>query len=189
MRDMSLNEPRFLPRGLLRRAAVDPGRPDDSEPEFSSWAAKLDDFIPARSTPKVDGAVAVDVDVAVAEAEKPGGLRDDLEKILAFDGAMCVALVDSESGMVLGQAGSGIDIERAAAGASMILRARRGTIKALGILDEIDDLLVTLSTQLQIIRPLSRNPTVFIYLIVDKSKASLGMARYKVAEADGHINL
>jgi len=177
------NAPR-LPRTLLRRAKDEPDRPDYSEPDFSSWAAKLDEYIPSHHEEEAEQAA-----VAVAPADEPSSLNKDLEKLLAFDGAMCVALVDSDSGMVLGQAGSGVDMERAAAGASMILRARRSTIKALSMPDDIDDLLITLTSQLQIIRPLTRKPTIFIYLIVDKTKASLAMARYKVTEADEQITL
>jgi predicted regulator of Ras-like GTPase activity (Roadblock/LC7/MglB family) len=179
------DDSRFLPRSR-RAAASDPVRPDYSEPDFSSWAAKLDAFIPAHGA---------EPEVATVEAPKAevkaltSNLNEELQKMLAFDGAMSVALVDSDSGLILGQTGSGIDMDLAAASASMILRARRATIKALALKDEIDDLLVTLTNQIQIIRPLTGKPTIFIYLVVDRSKASLAMARYKVSEADGHLNL
>jgi len=178
------NTPR-LPRTLLRRGKEEPDRPDYQEPDFSSWAAKLDEYIPVRHEDEALEAVAA----APASADEPVSLNKDLEKLLAFDGAMSVGLVDSDSGMVLGKAGSGIDMDRAAASASMILRARRSTIKALSMSDDIDDLLITLSTQLHIIRPMTRKPTIFIYLIVDKTKASLAMARYKVTEADEALTI
>ncbi len=181
---MSEDQPRFLPRS--RRQAAEPSRPDYSEPDFSSWAAKLDEFIPAHAEAELEPTVEA---AAPEAAHQPSDLAADLKKMLTFDGAMAAALVDSESGLVLGQAGSGIDMERAAAGASMLLRARRATVKALGLPDAIDDLLVTLTTQLHIIRPLTKTPTIFIYLLVDRSKASLAMARYKATEADGHIAL
>jgi predicted regulator of Ras-like GTPase activity (Roadblock/LC7/MglB family) len=190
---VSEEQPRFLPR--TRRGAAEPSRPDYSEPDFSSWAAKLDAFIPthevATGTEPAAAATATATVEAPAEAPqvKQSSLNDDLQKMLSFDGAMCAALVDSDSGMVIGQAGSGIEMEQAAAGASMILRARRATVKALALPDHIDDLLVTLTTQLHIIRPLTKKPTIFIYLVVDRSKASLAMARYKANEADGEIDL
>ena len=51
------------------------------------------------------------------------------------------------------------------------------------------DVLITLSSQVQIIRPLSKNSKLFLYLIGDKTKSSLAMARYKAAEADDNIRL
>jgi predicted regulator of Ras-like GTPase activity (Roadblock/LC7/MglB family) len=176
-----------------RLAKKEPDRPDYSEPDFSSWAAKLDDFIPAaQNAPAVTSSIsAVVVDAApVAEAadDRPS-LAAVLEKLLSFDGAMCVAVVDSESGMILGKAGSGVDMDLAAAGASGILRARLASVKALGGDEKIDDVLISLTSQVQIIHPIPSHPSVFTYLIGDKSKSSLAMARFKATEADLLIQL
>lgn len=116
-------------------------------------------------------------------------LGEVLEKLLSFDGALGVALVDSISGMTLGKAGTAVDIELAAAGASGLLRARLASAKTLGIDEKIDDLLITLSTQIQIIHPLPSHPTMFTYLIADKARSSLAMARFKATEADLQIQL
>jgi predicted regulator of Ras-like GTPase activity (Roadblock/LC7/MglB family) len=217
----------------LRRSKKEPEHLDYSEPDFSSWAARLADYTPptqtvtaetpapetpapewaarladytpstqtvAASTPSPQRAAAATAPVvatATAVAEKAGApvlddrpsLEEVLEKLLSFDGAMCVAIVDSETGMILGKAGSGVDIDLAAAGASTILRARLASTKALGTNEKIDDLLISLTTQVQIIHPLPSNPSIFTYLIGDKAKASLAMARYKATEADLQIQL
>lgn len=187
----------------LRRVKKDkePDRPDYSEPDFSSWAQKLDNFIPAANAAPDKAAPAqaaapeplvaeiIEVIPEVEAADGRPSLEAVLEKLLSFDGAMCVAVVDSETGMILGKAGSGIDIDLAASGASVILRARLASIKALGGDETIDDVLISLSSQVQIIHPLPRNPTIFTYLIGDKAKSSLAMARFKAAEADLQIQL
>jgi predicted regulator of Ras-like GTPase activity (Roadblock/LC7/MglB family) len=180
-----------------RASKKEPDRPDYSEPDFSSWAAKLDDFIPAANAAPADApaaeaeapAVAVDVAPAVEIVDDRPSLEAVLEKLLSFDGAMCVAVVDSETGMILGKAGSGVEIDLAAAGASVILRARLASIKALGSDEHIDDVLISTTSQVQIIHPLPENPSIFTYLIGDKSKSSLAMARYKANEADLLIQL
>ena len=109
--------------------------------------------------------------------------------LLAFDGSIGVALVDGQSGMVLGEAGSAGNLGLSAAGASVILRARLETNKALGRAEDIADVLITLSSQVQIIHPLSKNSSLFLYMVGDKAKSSLAMARYKAAEADNKIRL
>jgi predicted regulator of Ras-like GTPase activity (Roadblock/LC7/MglB family) len=188
-----------------RLSKKEPDRPDYSEPEFTSWAAKLDDFAPKNSEPVAKNsepaapapatatpkAEAVSVVVAPAEdaLDSRPSLDAVLKKLLSFDGAMAVAVVDSHSGMTLGHAGSGIDIDLAAAGASGILRARLASVKALGGDEKIDDVLISLTSQVQIIHPLPSNPSIFTYLIGDKTKSSLAMARYKAAEADLLIQL
>ena len=58
-------------------------------------------------------------------------LNDNLKEILTVDGAMCVGLVDANSGMLLGAVGSGIDMEVAAAGNTEVVRAKLKTIEAL----------------------------------------------------------
>ena len=108
---------------------------------------------------------------------------------MALQGAMCAALVDSGSGMILGQSGSGIDMDIAAAGATEAVRAKLATMGSLGLTDTIDDMIITLTTQHHVVRPLTRDPKVFLYVIVDKTQSNLAMARYKVTEYDGRLVL
>lgn len=183
------NEPRGVAR--LLRKAPEPYVPDDyyDEPDFRSWSSKLDAFVPT-GTEAASAPAAAEAPVAVV-APAPSGpsLSDDLKEVITFDGAMSVAVVDGDTGMILGSAGIAEDLELAAAGASVMLRARRATVKTLGLDDEVEDLLVTLSTQLQIIRPLSKNPKMFLYLIVDKERSSLAMARFKASEAGEKLTI
>jgi predicted regulator of Ras-like GTPase activity (Roadblock/LC7/MglB family) len=116
-------------------------------------------------------------------------IQESLDSLVAIDGAMCAALVDSSSGMLLGKAGSGLDLEIAAAGNTEVVRAKLTTIKSLGLNDTIDDILITLSTQYHIIRPLEETPEVFIYLVLDSKKSNLALARLKVKEADKQLDL
>ena len=182
------NEPRGV--GRLLRRTPEPFVPDDyyDEPDFRSWSSKLDAFVP---TAKEEAAAAAAAEAPAAVIAAPSGpsLNDTLRDVIAFDGAMSVALVDGDTGMILGNAGIAEDLELAAAGASVMLRARRATVKTLGLDDEVEDLLVTLSTQLQIIRPLMHNPKIFLYLIVDKERSSLAMARFKASEAGDKLTI
>lgn len=116
-------------------------------------------------------------------------ITPSLEKLLTTDGAMCAALVDSTSGMLLGAVGTGVDLDVAAAGNTEVVRAKLKTIKALGLNEQIDDILITLSSQYHIIRPLTSTPEVFIYLVLDSSKSNLALARLKVKEVDKGMEL
>jgi predicted regulator of Ras-like GTPase activity (Roadblock/LC7/MglB family) len=116
-------------------------------------------------------------------------ITETLDTLVDIDGAMCAALVDSSSGMLLGKAGSGLDLEVAAAGNTEVVRAKLSTIKSLGLNDSIDDILITLTTQYHIIRPLAETPEVFLYLVLDSKKSNLALARIKVKEADRNLEL
>ena len=116
-------------------------------------------------------------------------ISETLTNLLNTDGALCAALVDSSSGMLLGQAGSGLDLEVAAAGNTEVVRAKLKTIKSLGLDEQIDDILITLSSQYHIIRPLAQTPEVFIYLVLDTAKSNLALARINVKKADAALEL
>jgi len=116
-------------------------------------------------------------------------ITETLETLISIDGAMTAALVDSSSGMLLGGAGSGVDLEIAAAGNTEVVRAKLRTVKSLGLNDDIEDILITLSTQYHVIRPLAKSPEIFMYLVLDSKKSNLALARMKAKEADAQLVL
>lgn len=115
-------------------------------------------------------------------------IKQTLEELMALDGAMCGAVVDSTSGMMLGSIGTGVDLEIAAAGNTEVVRAKNKTMRALGLNDLIEDILITLGRQYHIIRPASRKEGVFIYLVLDKQRSNLAMARRKVQDVDKEMS-
>ncbi|MES2972239.1 MAG: hypothetical protein V4757_01455 [Pseudomonadota bacterium] len=114
-------------------------------------------------------------------------IKQAMDDMMVADGAMCAAIVDSSSGMILGQIGSGVDLEVAAAGNTEVVRAKLKTMRALGLNDVIEDILITLGKQYHIIRPMARKEGLFIYLVLDKSKSNLAMARRKVQDIEREL--
>ena len=107
-------------------------------------------------------------------------INDSLNELLSIDGSMGACVVDYTSGMSLGALGSGVDLELAAAGNSEVVKAKMKTMKSLGIEGSIDDILITLDEQFHIIRPAANHKGIFIYLVLDKVKSNLALARHKV---------
>lgn len=114
-------------------------------------------------------------------------INQTLDELMTLDGALCAAVVDSSSGMILGSTGSGIDLEVAAAGNTEVVRAKNKTMRALGLNDVIEDILITLGKQYHIIRPSSRKEGVFIYCVLDKQRSNLAMARRKTQDVDKEL--
>jgi hypothetical protein len=114
-------------------------------------------------------------------------VNDALKKLLEVDGAMCAALVDANSGMMLGSAGSGVDLEIAGAGNTEVVRAKLKTMKNLGLADKIEDILITLGKQYHIIRLLHAKPGLFLYFVLDRSKANLAMARRAASDLEPEL--
>lgn len=109
-------------------------------------------------------------------------IKESLSKIMQLDGAMGCCIVDSNSGMMLGSDGNGpINLEVAAAGNTEVVRAKRKTMKALNLKDNIEDILITLHGQYHLIRPLASNDALFVYLVLDKQRGNLAMSRHQLA--------
>ena len=116
-------------------------------------------------------------------------VKDSLAKVLEIDGALATAVVDSSSGMMLGSAGGGVDLEVAAAGNTEVVRSKRKTMAALKLNDSIEDILITLGKHYHLIRPLGTNDALFFYLVLDKSKGNLAMARHKLAAVEKELTV
>lgn len=115
-------------------------------------------------------------------------VSDTLKACMEINGALGVALVDYNSGMTLGTAGGGVDLdlEIAAAGNTEVVRAKQETMKKLGIAGRIEDILITLDKQYHLIRLLGAGAGdgLFLYLALGKSSANLAMARRQLQAAE-----
>ncbi len=116
-----------------------------------------------------------------------------LKEAMEIDGALGVALVDYGSGMALGTLGGGryLDLEVAAAGNTEVVRAKMRALQALNLEDKIDDILITLSTQYHVIRPLGsrQGGGLFLYLALDRERANLAMARHRLRTIENSLTV
>ncbi|MEV1026944.1 hypothetical protein [Streptomyces sp. NPDC050264] len=109
------------------------------------------------------------------------------------EGAVGTAVVDYTSGMALGTLGGGknLDLTVAAAGNTDVIRAKMRTMETLGLQDKIEDILITLGTQYHLIRPVAGRSGngLFIYLVIDKGRSNLAMARHHLKRAEEQLEI
>ena len=108
-------------------------------------------------------------------------INDILKDMLSLNGALAASLFDWESGMVLGMdSNSDFNIELASAGNAEVVKAKMTTMKTLSIDGIIDDILITLTDQIHIIKMVESNPELCLYIAIDKAKGNLALARHKL---------
>jgi hypothetical protein len=108
-----------------------------------------------------------------------------MEVLVNLGGYMGACLVDADTGMCLAKdGGAAIDLAKAAACNTEVVRAKRRTIKSLALEDEIEDILISLGKQYHLIRPLGKQPNLFLYLVLDRRYANLAYARLSLVEAE-----
>lgn len=117
-----------------------------------------------------------------------------LKEAMSIDGALGACLVDWESGMSLGALGGGkyLDLDVAAAGNTEIVRAKMRAMESLRLNEAIEDILITLGKQYHLIRLLKgagNGPGLFLYLVLDRSKANLALARHSLKRIESDISI
>lgn len=111
---------------------------------------------------------------------------------MTIDGALGACLVDWDSGMCLGALGGGkyLDLDVAAAGNTEVIRATMRTMESLRLDDTIEDVLITLGKQYHLIRLLKNSRSeqgLFLYLVLDRQKANLALARHNLRRLEGEL--
>ena len=117
-----------------------------------------------------------------------------LKEAMAIEGALGTALVDWDSGFSLGSLGGGkyLDLDLAAAGNTEVVRAKMRTMESLRLNDTIEDILITLGQQYHLIRLLRNadgNQRMFLYLVLDRSKANLALARHRLNRIENELTV
>lgn len=108
-------------------------------------------------------------------------LTDALEKIAAdANGFIAASLVDLDSGMTLAIKTSRTDFDLTAASAynSELVKQKLKIMRTLGLAGAIEDMLITLTDQIHLIKLVG--PNTFLYLAVDKKQSNLAMVRSAV---------
>lgn len=118
-------------------------------------------------------------------------IDESLSALMELDGAKAVALVDYGSGMLMGSQGGGLDLNLAAAGNTEVIKAKMATMKMLGLPagTKITDILISLTDQYHLIRPLNKDAQVFLYYVLDLKKSNLALARRKLELVEAALEL
>ncbi|WP_017574347.1 hypothetical protein [Nocardiopsis kunsanensis] len=120
-------------------------------------------------------------------------IETGLKEMMEIEGAIGAAVVDYSSGMALGTLSSTntLDLEVAAAGNTEVVRAKMRTMDQLGLNDAIEDILITLSGQYHVIKPLTsrKGQGLFLYLALDRNRGNLALARHRLKSIEAGLEV
>ncbi|CAM5631188.1 MULTISPECIES: hypothetical protein [Streptomyces] len=115
------------------------------------------------------------------------------EMMAGIEGALGGAVVDYTSGMALGTLGGGkdLDLNVAAAGNTDVIRAKVRTMDHLGLKGAVEDILITLNNQYHVIRLVAGRGGngLFLYLVLDKTRSNLAMARHQLKRLEEQLEV
>ncbi|MFI6658885.1 hypothetical protein ACIBL8_25510 [Streptomyces sp. NPDC050523] len=115
------------------------------------------------------------------------------EMLTAVEGSLGAAVVDYTSGMALGTLGGGkdLDLTIAAAGNTDVVRAMARTMEQVRLKSSIEDILITLEKQYHLIRLIAARSGngLFLYLVLDKQRANLAMARHQLKRVEEQLEI
>lgn len=115
------------------------------------------------------------------------------EMMTGIEGAQGAAVVDYTSGMALGTLGGSrdLDLTVAAAGNTDVIRAKVRTMEHLGLKSQIEDILITLEGQYHLIRLVTGRSGngLFVYVVIDKDRSNLAMARHQLKRIEEQLEV
>ncbi|HJV61142.1 MAG TPA: hypothetical protein VJ743_09335 [Albitalea sp.] len=178
--------------------AWEPPEPALSAPEFPIKVADLQ----AASTPAPLSSTAASVtpDLRIGakaamrvshHALEPGRARVALADMLTIDGLLGCAVVDGTTGLVLARESredQPADLDLSAAASAQVLRAHRLAARNMGLSEQIDEVMVSAGPRQQVLRTVSRHPELFLLALLDKQRANLALARYKLMEVEKSLH-
>lgn len=88
--------------------------------------------------------------------------------------------------------GKYLDLELASAGNTEVVRAKMRTLEALNLNDSVEDILITLIKQYHLIRLMQNtdgSTNMFLYLVLDRPRANLALARHQLKKIEGELTV
>jgi len=117
----------------------------------------------------------------------PSRARLALADMLSIEGLLGCAVVDGATGLVLARESREdhpADLDLSAAASAQVLRAHRLSARNMGLSDQIDEVMVSAGPRQQVLRTIGRYPDLFLLALLDKHRANLALARYKLMEIE-----
>jgi predicted regulator of Ras-like GTPase activity (Roadblock/LC7/MglB family) len=112
--------------------------------------------------------------------------RNSLTELATIEGLLCCGIADWNNGVVVAreQRDDAVDIDRTAAACAQVLRAHRLAARNMGLPDALEEVTVGTGTRHQLMRTVSRHPELFLFVLLNRQRTNLSLARFKLMEVE-----
>lgn len=114
-------------------------------------------------------------------------IQHALSTLASMEGLLACAVVDIANSQLLAHECPGqvaIDLVQAAAQSARLLRSHRQAATAMGLSPSINELTARAGTRQMIVRPVTRQPRLFLWILLDRAQARTEVLRHKLSEAE-----
>jgi hypothetical protein len=117
-----------------------------------------------------------------------GRVQRVLGQLMQIEGLLGCCIVDSGTGLVLGEASQedveGLNLGLAAATSTEVLKAHQRAAREMGRSERIDEIIVSQGARHQVLRTVASHPDLFVLGVLDRHHTNLALARYRIMEAE-----
>jgi hypothetical protein len=113
-----------------------------------------------------------------------------LRSMIDVEGLMGCAVVDADTGLILARQAADkhpFHLDLAAAQGAQVLRAHYQAAHDMGVARDTDEITTTGGGRHHLVRTSTRHPGLFLFALLDKTKANLALSRYKLMEAEHNL--
>lgn len=143
--------------------------------------------------------VDVDVDFAAFDAMLDesnahvdvGNIVENLARLEEVEGFVAAAVYDISAGTCVAtiDPNDEANVAMQAAAHAEVVKAKRTTLENLRLDDHVEDIVITMRREYHLLRVCQRQPHLFFFLVLDRERANLAMARYLLANAQSNVVL
>lgn len=117
----------------------------------------------------------------------PTSIPSELLRLQHIEGFLAAGLIDLNHGIDCAIGDTGPTILEEALSNIGFINQKRALLKKLEIQDDIEEILLTLGKQYRLIRPIRVRPNMFFYLVLDRARSNLALARLTLARIEHEI--
>lgn len=114
-------------------------------------------------------------------------IRTGLQSMRQLEGMLACAVVDVATSKVLAHelpGGLPLDIDQAAGHAARLLRSHRHAATSMGLSPSLNEVTTRSGVRQVIVRPLTRQPRLFLWILLDRSQARTDALRRQLSETE-----